>query len=110
LTVRAPASGPTASADRSPTTPQPVLAVQDFTVTLSPYNPNTAPVLTVGGTQSFAISSAGLNGFTGNIGLGYVIGNPQCILTGQPALASRSQLRHCADRAPRLHRLLLFLD
>jgi hypothetical protein len=72
-----------------------VLAVQDFTVTLSPYNPNTAPVLTAGGTQSFTISSAGLNGFTGNIGLGYVIGNPQCILTGlnlPPQVAANSAI------------------
>jgi uncharacterized repeat protein (TIGR01451 family) len=51
------------------------LAIQDFTITLSPYNNASPPVVTAGGTQTFTISAAGINGFTGNIGLGMPLTN-----------------------------------
>ena len=47
------------------------LAVQDFTVTLSGYNYASPPTIPSGGTQTFTIGTAGINGFTGNIALTY---------------------------------------
>ncbi len=45
------------------------LSLQDFTVTLSPYMPGSAPTITAGATQTFTISAAGVNGYAGNVGL-----------------------------------------
>ncbi|HUE23680.1 MAG TPA: hypothetical protein VMQ86_18465, partial [Bryobacteraceae bacterium] len=59
-----------------------VLAVQDYTLTLSPYSSASPPTIPSGGTQTFTIGAAGLNGFTGNIALGLspynLNGNPTC--------------------------------
>ncbi|HUE21621.1 MAG TPA: hypothetical protein VMQ86_08065 [Bryobacteraceae bacterium] len=89
LTITAPPSGTgnftvTANGLSGPLTHNAaaVLAVQDYTLTLSPYNSASPPTIPSGGTQTFTIGAAGLNGFTGNIALGLypynVNGLPTC--------------------------------
>jgi uncharacterized repeat protein (TIGR01451 family) len=49
------------------------VSVQDFTGSVSPYNPNPwgFPTISPGGSQTFTINTAGINGYTGNINVGY---------------------------------------
>jgi len=103
LTVGANGSSGSLSHNAAPA----AMAIQDYTIALSPYNVNSVPVIPSGGTQTFTISTAGINGFTGNIGLSIVSGGngyALCNFTGlsivPPAVAAGSAASVTMTPAP----------